>query len=168
MILRRHRESLALLAADDPANFPQRYQRLSALMAAQAAALPFDEEWYLRAYPDVAVLLEAGAFENAQAHFLQAGWPAGRLPMPIPVDEPWYAAAHPARGGLAPAAHFRATGFFEGLAPGPRHAVDAPWYLARYPAARGGVETGHFASAQDYYNRLGYGLGHMAHAASWI
>lgn len=44
--------------------------------------LPFDERWYLRAYPDVAEAIAEGVFASGHAHFIQHGYFEGRTPTP--------------------------------------------------------------------------------------
>lgn len=57
------------------------------LEALQAAVLPFvgwlpfDADWYLQAYPDVAEAISMGVFESAHAHFVEHGFFEGRAPI---------------------------------------------------------------------------------------
>lgn len=44
--------------------------------------LDFDEEWYLRRYPDVALAVAAGRGASGLAHFRLHGHKEGRLPKP--------------------------------------------------------------------------------------
>lgn len=48
--------------------------------------LQFDEEWYLRRYPDVARAIEEGRGKSGLEHYLAHGRSEGRLPLP-PIEE---------------------------------------------------------------------------------
>ena len=52
-------------------------------------AVPVDEEWYLRTYPDVAVGIENGNTKSAKHHFVTDGYFEGRLPFEHEIDEEW-------------------------------------------------------------------------------
>jgi len=41
---------------------------------------PFDEDWYVRTYPDVEKALRDGVLESAKAHYVETGYFEGRLP----------------------------------------------------------------------------------------
>jgi hypothetical protein len=83
-----------------------------------------DEEWYLRAYEDIAEAVREGTIESAQRHFVEDGYFEGRLPFPIRVDDRWYMNQYPdvgdsvRRGALPSAqAHFDDDGYQEGRLP---------------------------------------------------
>ena len=58
-------------------------------------AVPVDEEWYLRTYPDVAVGIENGNTKSAKHHFVTDGYFEGRLPFEHEIDEEWYSTTYP-------------------------------------------------------------------------
>jgi hypothetical protein len=53
---------------------------------AVAAAVEFDEEWYLQRYPAVAEAVRQKKFKNAQEHYIRHGKAEGRIPVP-PFDK---------------------------------------------------------------------------------
>jgi len=63
---------------------------LRGLIQAAAARLPFSEEFYLRAYPDIAEAHAAGTIPDLQQHFVESGFFEGRFGAPPPVDEAFY------------------------------------------------------------------------------
>ena len=50
-------------------------------------AVPIDEAWYCRVYPDVADAIKAGAYRSARQHFVDHGYFEGRRPFELEVDE---------------------------------------------------------------------------------
>lgn len=87
-------------------------------------AVPVDEPWYRRTYPDVADAIDAGLFKSAHDHFVQNGWFEGRRPYEIEVDEDWYLANYDdvaegvETGEIVSAAeHFYQHGYKEGRLP---------------------------------------------------
>ncbi|MDB5505725.1 MAG: hypothetical protein JWR75_363 [Devosia sp.] len=64
----------------------------AALSAEQWSGL-FDADWYLVAYPDVSVLIEAGKTGSALSHYLEQGAARGRSPNAW-FDESWYQAQY--------------------------------------------------------------------------
>lgn len=55
----------------------------------------FDEDWYLRQYPDVKEAVANGVFRSAKQHFVESGYFEGRRPARVVVDENWYSRAYP-------------------------------------------------------------------------
>ena len=83
-----------------------------------------DEEWYLKAYEDIAKAIREGIIKSAQHHFVEDGYFEGRLPFPMKVDERWYMNQYPdvadsVRRGDIPSAqtHFDVDGYREGRLP---------------------------------------------------
>jgi hypothetical protein len=58
-------------------------------------AAPFDEEWYLERYPDVAQAVENGEFVSAREHYVRFGYFEGRLPGLNGFDFRAYCALYP-------------------------------------------------------------------------
>ncbi len=56
----------------------------------------FDEDYYLRAYPDIAAVAETQGRSFARHHYIQNGIQEGRLPMPF--NPMWYANQYPLAG----------------------------------------------------------------------
>jgi hypothetical protein len=80
----------------------------------------------------------------------------------VPVDEAWYQAMYPTanesiRYGRAAtaAAHYVATGYFEGSLPADVD-VDEGWYFARYEHVRNSLAIGSSISPKDHFLRIGY------------
>ena len=92
-----------------------------ALPARLDAAVQFDRDWYLAAYPDV-----AAAQVDPFGHYEQYGKAEGRHPTPpteqeekaLGFDRVWYGAAYPdvTASGLSPFCHWLQTGKAEGRA----------------------------------------------------
>jgi hypothetical protein len=87
-------------------------------------AVPVDESWYRRMYPDVAEAIDAGAYRNAKHHFVDYGYFEGRRPFEPEIDETWYLKNNPdiqksvEDGTIASAArHFIEHGYDEGRLP---------------------------------------------------
>ncbi len=153
----------------DPVGFAQNYQAISLGIGLLCNACRFDSEWYSKAYPDVAVSVDAGIYRSSQEHFQKEGFLSGRLGAPMSVDQGWYMDFYPdigsavADGSMSSASHhFNNYGWFEGRAAGPRHLINDTWYNENYPTASIEVDLGLYQSAQDHYNRVGYGLGYIA------
>jgi hypothetical protein len=60
------------------------------LLRAALAGSHFDEEWYLKANPDVAAAVRARKVESGHTHYINTGYFEGRLPYEIDVDEEYY------------------------------------------------------------------------------
>lgn len=66
--------------------------------AALAISPPdYDEEWYLKTYPDVAAAVARGDWVSGYAHFSHIGRRNGRLGAPE-IDETWYLEEYPEAG----------------------------------------------------------------------
>jgi hypothetical protein len=63
---------------------------LRGLLQAIVARAPFSEEFYLRAYPDIAEAHQAGTIPDPRRHFVDVGFFEGRCGAPPPVDEAFY------------------------------------------------------------------------------
>jgi hypothetical protein len=75
------REALAALRV------PQRERRIESYLNF------FDEEFYLRSYPDVANAVHSGALERGRVHFQGSGFHEGRNAFPFDIR--WYSVAYP-------------------------------------------------------------------------
>lgn len=100
---------------------------LRRLIGFAAAEVAFDEEFYLKRYPDVRIAAEAGDIADLKTHFASAGYferRQGCLRQSRPVDELWYLDSYPdvAKGietGKVSSVteHYRTTGRKEGRRP---------------------------------------------------
>ncbi|HEV8680289.1 MAG TPA: phytanoyl-CoA dioxygenase family protein [Stellaceae bacterium] len=88
--------------------------------------IDFDEEWYLRTYPDVADAVRAGNIGSGLLHYLAHGRDEGRRPR-AGFDAAWYAKAYPAVAGEvgsdaadALERHYRERGRYRGYLPYPQ------------------------------------------------
>lgn len=82
----------------------------------------FDEEWYLRAYPDIAKAVHDGILSSGFEHYKKYGRMEGRLAAPF--DPKWYATAYPFAVGevgctdvRALQRHYQRVGRFRGYRP---------------------------------------------------
>jgi len=94
--------------------------------------VPFDEEWYIKKYPDVAQAVTKGAVSSAHEHYIQHGYFEHRLPFRITVDGEWYLKQHPDVGEAVEKRlfssaqhHFEIVGFREGRLPFPGFEITA-------------------------------------------
>ena len=89
-----------------------------------------DEGWYLRKYPDVALI-----GMHPLVHYVAHGAAEGRNPNAM-FDTAWYLAQHPDvhEPVINPLAHYLKFGAAEGRNPGP--SFDSAWYLAMNPDVR--------------------------------
>jgi hypothetical protein len=85
---------------------------------------PFDEQWYLSTYPDIAEAIRQGKFASGRDHYLHFGYFENRLPFKPEVDAGWYAREYPdvaesIEAGISKSAlaHFIASGYREGRQP---------------------------------------------------
>jgi hypothetical protein len=97
---------------------------LLTLLRTVIRAVPVDEEWYCRVYPDVAEAINAGDVESATQHFVENGYFEGRSPSEPKVDEKWYLETNPdvvagIKDGTFESAqeHFDSHGYLEGRMP---------------------------------------------------
>lgn len=68
---------------------------LKELISRSLANVEFDQQWYLRTYPDVRDAWEKGTIKDPRDHFITTGYFEGRLPHETEVDEKWYLNAYP-------------------------------------------------------------------------
>jgi hypothetical protein len=87
-------------------------------------AIPVDEIWYCKSYPDVAEAIAKKVHRSATEHFVEHGYFEGRQPYEPEVDEIWYVETNPdvkagVEAGLikSPKAHFIEHGYDEGRLP---------------------------------------------------
>lgn len=59
------------------------------------AAWPFDEQWYLATYPDVAKAVSERKLKSGRDHYLSYGYYECRLPCQPNVDQSWYLTEYP-------------------------------------------------------------------------
>lgn len=85
----------------------------------------FDEEAYLKKFPDIREAVKAGTIPSGLRHFVTNGYLEGRGGLKCEVDEAWYCQTYPdvaaaIRAGKVRDAkhHFEDFGFFEGRVPG--------------------------------------------------
>jgi len=94
------------------------------LIARLLTGWPFDEQWYHKAYPDVATAVQSGKVKSAQDHYVEHGYIEGRLPVEPEFDAVWYVKRYPdvAQGIAAgkikgPFEHYLSHGYREGRIP---------------------------------------------------
>jgi hypothetical protein len=94
---------------------------LRALLSAAIAQLPFDEDFYLKTYPDINEAYSAGRIINLHDHFIEEGYFEGRLGTNPAVNDQFYRENYPDvakaldTGKVTSAFdHYVATGCFEG------------------------------------------------------
>ena len=99
---------------------------LRALLGLLIAALPFDEEFYARTYPDLAEARESGSIADLGKHFREHGYLEGRLGAQPAIDENFYKESYPdvamaiSRGDIRSALdHYITAGAAEGRAANP-------------------------------------------------
>jgi hypothetical protein len=97
---------------------------LRGLIQAIVARIPFSEEFYLQAYPDIAEAQRTGGIPDPHQHFVEVGFFEGRFGTPPPVDEGFYTSYYKdvgqavARGDIASAGeHYLRQGAAEGRLP---------------------------------------------------
>ena len=102
------------------------YDALLGVIQQLLRSVPFNEEWYLATYVDVAEAIKTGATGSAKQHFVECGYFEGRSPAPVAVDEKWYLSTYSdvalaVKSGefASAAAHFREMGYVEGRLPAP-------------------------------------------------
>ncbi len=72
---------------------PKAFLRL--LIQVALSRMPFDEESYLQANPDVAQAIRAGKVESGRVHFVGTGYFEGRQGGVRDVDAVWYLKTYP-------------------------------------------------------------------------
>ena len=68
---------------------------LRAILCLAASTLPFDEEFYLKTYPDVADAYHSGEIADLHMHFVEVGYFEGRLPTRPQFDDIFYKEMYP-------------------------------------------------------------------------
>jgi hypothetical protein len=68
---------------------------LMEILTEMLKAAPFDEQWYLNQYPDVAQAVESGEIASAREHYIRFGYFEGRLPGLNGFDFQAYCALYP-------------------------------------------------------------------------
>jgi hypothetical protein len=103
------------------------------LMMPHLLRIPFDQDWYLEAYPDVREAIASGLVAGARQHYARYGFYEHRQPRRILVDEAWYLEANgDVRDAVAKGVftsgqeHFGIVGFREGRLPFPGFELAAP------------------------------------------
>jgi len=88
-------------------------------------AIPVDEDWYRRTYPDIDEAIRQGLIGSGREHFVRNGYLEGRHPFAMAIDEDWYLSAYQdiasavSAGAFASAKdHFTSYGYEEGRMPG--------------------------------------------------
>jgi hypothetical protein len=95
---------------------------LVAILKEMLRTAPFDEQWYLERYPDVAEALETKELPSAREHYVQFGYFEGRLPGLNGFDPEAYCRGYPdlehllslPEGVSDATAHFIENGYREG------------------------------------------------------
>jgi len=97
---------------------------LRAILAAATAGMPFDREFYLATYGDVADACRSGQIRDPHAHFIEVGYIEGRQGTKPNVDETFYRKTYPdvaaaiGKGDIKSAYdHYLSTGAAEGRFP---------------------------------------------------
>jgi len=87
-------------------------------------AIPVNENWYRKTYPDIDQAIEQGLIASGREHFIRDGYFEGRRPFAMTVDEDWYlstyediASAVAARVFPSAKEHFASHGYEEGRLP---------------------------------------------------
>jgi hypothetical protein len=113
---------------------------LRTLLQLLLAPWKFEEEWYVKIYPDVADGIRAEKFKSGREHYLTFGYFESRLPCDPNVDEVWYVKTYrDAKEGIAKGKfksatdHFIEFGYREGRAP--REKVEEVQPMANPPIA---------------------------------
>jgi hypothetical protein len=68
---------------------------LRKLLGVLISALPFDEEFYATAYPDLAKARDSGAIADLRTHFIEHGYFEGRVGADPRIDEEFYRKMYP-------------------------------------------------------------------------
>ena len=68
---------------------------LRKLLGVLVSALPFDEDFYATAYPDLAKARDSGAIADLRTHFVEHGYFEGRLGTKPYVDDAFYKRMYP-------------------------------------------------------------------------
>ena len=74
---------------------------LTAFLQDMLRSTPFDEEWYLKQYPDVATAIASGKVKSAHEHYIGFGYFEGRLPGLNGFDPKVYYESHDDLGRMS-------------------------------------------------------------------
>jgi hypothetical protein len=101
---------------------------LRAILTTSASKLPFDKDFYLATYNDVAAAYKSGRIQDLHSHFAETGYFEGRFGSKPDVDEAYYRKAYPDvatainSGGVKSGyEHYIKTGAAEGRSPNAEH-----------------------------------------------
>jgi hypothetical protein len=90
----------------------------------------FDQDWYLKCYPDVGEAIQKKIVPDAREHYVTYGYFENRLPYEILVNESWYLSQYPdvmdvVRQKHLPSGqvHYVTRGFAEGRIPYPKFSL---------------------------------------------
>jgi hypothetical protein len=114
---------IVMLSPKPPYYIVEKYF-LQTCLRALTERIPFDEQWYLAKYPDVAGAIRHGKVQDAHEHYVQHGYFEHRMPFRISVNTPWYLNQNPdVRDAVAQRhfssaqEHFELIGYREGRLP---------------------------------------------------
>jgi len=119
---------------------------LKSLIQAIVASGPFNEDFYLETYPDLAEAFAAGQISDLRRHYIDLGFFEGRIGAPPPVDEAYYTSLYQdvgaavQRGDVTSGTeHYLRSGAAEGRVPNAqmKSVVDSWISVLRDEAARG-------------------------------
>jgi len=118
------KESIRVVSTGGQLKVDMNYDELVTIIKKLLAAVPVDEDFYRRSYPDVAEAIDAGTYRNAKHHFVDYGYFEGRRPFEPEVDESFYLKNNPdVEQGIeagtikSVAGHFAEHGYDEGRLP---------------------------------------------------
>jgi hypothetical protein len=118
------RRRLNISGTNEKERVTMSYAEFEALIRLLLRAVKFDDDWYLKQYPDVEEAVRKGTYKSAQHHFIAEGYFEGRRPCEMEIDESWYLKSNPdvaagIRTGRIPSAkeHFSEHGYVEGRLP---------------------------------------------------
>jgi len=101
---------------------------LRAILAVAISELPFNKDFYLATYSDVATAYRAGQIRDPHVHFIESGYLEGRQGTKPDVDENYYRKTYPdvaaaiSRGEIRSAyEHYVNSGAAEGRSPNEAH-----------------------------------------------
>jgi len=118
------RQRLTISSESDVLLVAAKLDDLEEFVRSMLFAIPFDEDWYRKAYPDIDQAITQGLLGSGREHFVRDGYFEGRRPFAMNVDEQWYlshyddiASAVAARIFPSANEHFASHGYEEGRLP---------------------------------------------------
>lgn len=118
------RENAKVIWPLPPGEIPIQAGLFRDLLRLAVQAVPVDENYYLRLYPDVGEALKSGLFASPRHHYVEFGFFENRMPFRIEIDEEFYLRSNPdvaaaVNAGRLPSAqvHFEQLGYKEGRLP---------------------------------------------------